>query len=385
MTPQAQSEIPPSRHEPHGVVGVWDPFVRFFHWALVLAVAGALVSGYLLGRSWLKLHLVSGAAIVILLAGRLVWGVLGSATARFAEFIVSPARTLQHARELFSGRAPRHLGHNPLGAWMIVALLLSLAALSLTGLMALGGFIKSGPLAFALSFDAGRAARGLHEILAIGLLVLIGAHLAGALFESLRSRENLVRAMFTGAKRAEPGMAPAATTASRPFAAAAIAVAVVAGGSLLVGYGNALPGRGVPQGRLDPLYVGECGSCHTPYHPSLAPAATWAGIMSGLANHFGENAQLDKAAGEAIALYLAENSAEHFDTLPAHLLRNVDSADPLRITSAPGWKRLHRKIGAEIFAAKAVGNSGACAACHADAPSGAFNPAMISIPAKATP
>lgn len=375
----------PDRSAPSAAVRVWDLPVRLFHWMLVLAVAGALVTGYLLNRSWLTFHVASGTAIIGLIVTRIVWGFLGTRHARFASFLVSPTATIQHTRELIGGHAHRHLGHNPLGAWMIVALLLALTALALTGVIVLGGFFKSGPLAYAVSFSDGRFLREIHSILAVGLVVLVGLHLAGTLFESLRSRENLVAAMITGKKRSDFERVRRKRIKAHPIVAAALVLTLLAATTVLVAYGNSLPGRGVPQGVLDPAYVSECGSCHTPYHPSLAPASSWKSIMSGLESHFGENAQLDGAVNEKLALYLTKNSAEHFDTLPANVFRTINPSDRERITATPAWKRLHREIPAEVFAAKSVGANGACAACHRDAVSGLFNPAKISIPAKAMP
>ncbi len=190
----------PAPSPPANPVKVWDPVVRLFHWSLVLMVALALVTGYLLPRPWLNQHIFGGVAAAVLVIVRLVWGFTGTFYARFAQFVASPAASLSHARELLAGHSGRHLGHNPLGAWMILALLAALAGLGLTGTLVLAGFFKAGPLAFAMSFAGGRLARNVHELLALGLGGLIVLHVAGAIYESRRTRENLVRAMVTGTK-----------------------------------------------------------------------------------------------------------------------------------------------------------------------------------------
>lgn len=165
---------------------VWDPLVRLGHWGLVGGVAVAWFTRHGGG----KLHEWVGYAVLGVLCVRLVWGVVGSRHARFARFVRSPGHTLAYVRSLLSGHAPRHLGHNPLGSWMIVALIV--VAFAAAG---------SGVLYTTDRFWGVEWVEDLHEALAEALLVLAGIHVAGVLFESLRQRENLVAAMIHGRKR----------------------------------------------------------------------------------------------------------------------------------------------------------------------------------------
>lgn len=178
----------PSEGNAPRTVRVWDPLVRVGHWMLVAGVASA----WLLedARVW---HERIGYAVAAVIVVRMMWGLAGPASARFATFVRGPARTLAYARDELRHRAPRYLGHNPLGAWMIVALLVTLAGIAATG--------------WGMTTDAGFGSElleELHEALAHGLLVLVGLHVGGVIYTSWRQRENLVRAMFTGRKRA-PG------------------------------------------------------------------------------------------------------------------------------------------------------------------------------------
>ncbi len=366
-------------------VKVWDGVVRLFHWALVAAVAVALVSGLILPRTWLGWHLVSGVAAVTLVMARVVWGLLGTGYARFSSFVAGPRRILDHLGELRHGAARRHLGHNPAGGAMILALLVLVAALALTGVAVQGGALKFGPLAFVTSFAAGRTLGQAHKLLAYGLLGLIPVHVAGAIHESRRTKENLVRAMVDGRKQARPGDAVMPARRSHPWLALAIATAIfglAAGATVTL---SNRPGLGVPTEPLDPIYLRECGSCHTAYHPSLLPASTWAVMLDGLAHHFGEDAALDPAAAQSIRAYLAANGAENYDTKAAHLFRAADPADPLRITATPFWRRVHRSLPEQVFSANAVGSRSECGACHRDAAAGLFNPLSIAIPEEAWP
>jgi len=170
-------------------VKVWDPFVRFFHWSLVLSFAVAFLSGE--EDDLRTLHLWAGYAASALVAMRLIWGVIGTHYARFGQFVRSPHSVATYIRDVLTGREARYIGHNPAGGLMVVALLVSLVALCVTGiLMETDAFWGSEPLEEA------------HEIIANGMLVLIGLHVAGVVLESLRHHESLVRAMITGKKRA---------------------------------------------------------------------------------------------------------------------------------------------------------------------------------------
>jgi cytochrome b len=366
-------------------VRVWDIGVRAFHWILVAAVLAAALTGFILGRTALAWHLVAGVAVLIAVAWRVIWGGLGSPYARFVSFAFGPASVLRHLRDLVRGRHHRHLGHNPLGAMMVFALLAVLVAIGLTGAMSLGGMLKQGPLRAFLSYTTGKQALELHNLLAILLLVMIGAHLAGVAFESWRGRENLVAAMLTGEKSALPPADAAAPARAHPRATLMITLAVLAGSSAAIAALAALPGRRMPPATLDPVFAEQCGACHLAFPPSLAPASTWNGILADLKHHFGADASLSPEQVTQIRDWLDANAAGHWDTLPSHLLRIPAANGSLRITDTPGWRRRHRSIAEAVFANSSVNGRSNCTACHADAASGRFAPQDIAIPALAKP
>jgi cytochrome b len=167
-------------------IRIWDPLVRLFHWSLVISFFGA----YLLGEDGGRLHQALGYAALGLVAFRSVWGLIGSRYARFSEFIPSPARLSGYVRDVLARKEARYLGHNPAGAVMIVALLLAVIGTGATGwLMTTDAYWQS------------EWVEEIHEALAGGTLALVGLHVAGVIFSSLRHRENLVRAMISGRKR----------------------------------------------------------------------------------------------------------------------------------------------------------------------------------------
>jgi cytochrome b len=176
---------------------VWDRFVRIFHWSLV---AGFTVA-YLTEEDLLTVHVWAGYAVGVLIAARIVWGFVGSAHARFSDFLYSPAAALRYVRDLLLFRADRHLGHSPGGGYMVFLLLLFLAATVVTGLVVYGGDQQAGPLAGMFTEQTGEEMEEVHEVLANVTLALVIAHIAAVVLASFAHRENLIRAMVTGYKR----------------------------------------------------------------------------------------------------------------------------------------------------------------------------------------
>ncbi len=361
-------------------VRVWDLGVRAFHWVLTASVLAAALTGFVLGRTTLAWHLIAGVTVIVAVTWRLIWGLLGPTYARFASFAHRPAIVLAHLYGLPARTQHRHLGHNPLGAMMVFTFLVVLTAITLTGTVALGGVLKQGPLRAFVSYAAGRQWLAAHNAAAILLLIMIGAHLAGVAFESWRGQENLIAAMLTGDKPLQPPAEIVPSAHAYPRMALAITLGALAVGAAGTAVLAALPGRGVPPAALDPMFEEQCGACHLAFPPSLAPAATWDGIMADLKHHFGADATLSPEQVAHLRAWLDANSAEHWDTLPSHLLRARAADGSLRITDTPGWRHIHRQIPDAVFAAKSVYRRSNCAACHADAATGQFAPQNIAIP-----
>jgi cytochrome b len=172
---------------PQETIGVWDPFVRIAHWALAATVIAAWLTRHSAGR----LHEWLGYAALALVAARVLWGAIGPHHARFSTFVRPPAATLLYARQVLSHDEPRHIGHNPLGAWMIVALVVSVALVCTTG------WLFTTDEYWGVVWVA-----RLHEWFSDLVVSLVGLHVAGVVFSSVRHRENLIGAMVHGRKRA---------------------------------------------------------------------------------------------------------------------------------------------------------------------------------------
>lgn len=360
-------------------VPVWDVWVRLFHWLLVVAFAVAAYTGFFGRKNQIDFHVIAGVSAVALVAFRLIWGIWGTTYARFSSFMTSPGKTLRHARSIIGSREHVSIGHTPLGGWMIVALLVLVAAVAITGTVTLGGVVKEGPLAPFVSFASGWGAREVHEILAIVLSALVGLHILGAIFESLRIRENLMRAMVTGRKLDRPDAEAVTHGPARPMFALGAFMILGAVAVPAVAHFSSLPVPGVPTEPIDATYAKECGACHVPHHPTVAPAATWDAIFANLQDHFGENASLSPELTDKLSAYAVANSSEKWDTRVAHVMRKPSKEHPLRITDAPIWKRIHDHFPNRLFKSKAIGGKLNCTNCHRDAETGVFSPREISI------
>jgi cytochrome b len=179
---------------PH--VYVWDPFVRIFHWTLVIAFTVA----YFTEDDPLTVHVWAGYVVGVLVLARAVWGFIGSPHARFSDFVYAPATALRYVWRLILFRGERHLGHSPGGGYMVLLLLFFLAATVITGLVVYGGEQQAGPLAGMFTEETGEAVEEWHEVFANITVALVLAHIAAVILASFVLRENLIRAMVTGYK-----------------------------------------------------------------------------------------------------------------------------------------------------------------------------------------
>ena len=171
---------------PRASLRVWDPIVRVFHWAVV---GGCVLNLFIVDDAsvW---HLYIGYAVAAALFVRLLWGLVGSRHARFGDFVPAPSRLLDYLVKRLQNREPRYVGHNPAAAIMILALMLSLIIVSVSGWM----------ITLEAYFGV-EWVEDLHTRSADAILWLAGLHAAAALFESHHHGENLVWSMITGRKR----------------------------------------------------------------------------------------------------------------------------------------------------------------------------------------
>src|SRR5512144_491074 len=180
-------------------VPVWDLPTRIFHWVLVIAVVVSYATGGEKG-SWFVVHTVSGYVVALLLLFRLAWGFWGSAHSLFSDFVYSSRSVSAYVKRLARLAPPKFVGHNPLGGWMVILLLVVLAANVITGLLS---GEEHGPGGLLLPLIAAPGEEGLgdiHEVLANVIVVLACLHILGVVADWVLTRENLLRAMISGKK-----------------------------------------------------------------------------------------------------------------------------------------------------------------------------------------
>ena len=209
-------------------VRIWDGPIRLFHWALVMLLP---LQWWTAEEDMMELHILLGMIVLGLLLFRLTWGVIGSSTARFTSFVRGPRAAIAYLR----GRAAPAIGHNPLGALSVLAMLVVLAGHVTLGLFASDeDGLYSGPLAHLIDYDLSEEAAELHEKSFDLLLVLIGLHLAAIAYYALVRRKNLVGPMITGRGEAPEG---ASALQTAPLWRLSIALAVAGGAVWWIGNG----------------------------------------------------------------------------------------------------------------------------------------------------
>ncbi len=183
-------------------VMVWDPAVRIGHWLIVFAFALAYLTGEGEDAGLTRIvHIWAGYSAGVIVVLRVLWGLIGPRHARFTDFVYRPARVVRYAFALLRGHARRYIGHSPAGGAMAIALLICLAGTVTTGLATVGDLTN-----VALAGDHEQTeesvVRELHGALANLTLILVLLHVVGVGVACVVHRENLVRAMIDGRKRA---------------------------------------------------------------------------------------------------------------------------------------------------------------------------------------
>lgn len=226
-------------------VRAWDGPTRLFHWALAILILCAWISfryAEALGDFTLQWHRWNGYAILVLLTFRLMWGVVGSSTARFASFVGGPVRSAVYLLDLIRGRRRPFLGHNPLGSWMVLALLTAVGTQAGLGLITVEhNDLTAGPLYRLVSEATAKQATRWHLWLFYWVLLpLITIHVAANVLLGAAKGEPLIRAMITGRKPAADYEDSARASvmerpAFRAFVCLVLSVALIFGGISLVG------------------------------------------------------------------------------------------------------------------------------------------------------
>jgi len=236
LNPPSGADRAPDRQQadPHSDAKlVWDLPVRVCHWALLTAVLCAYFT-HRLGLRWYAVHVWCGYVVLVLVGARIVWGVVGTRHARFASFVRSPASTLRYLWSWRDGATTRYAGHNPLGAYMVVVLLLLLLGIALSGLFANDQIANTGPLYGYVSAALSDQLSGWHQRLFQVLEIAVGLHVVAVLGHRFLRHEELIGPMISGKKPAKWLRPGDAISASRTWLALLIVLLLALGLARLV-------------------------------------------------------------------------------------------------------------------------------------------------------
>ncbi|MGA9333341.1 MAG: cytochrome b/b6 domain-containing protein [Rudaea sp.] len=178
---------------------VWDLPTRLFHWLLVVLIAIQYATGefHWLDMDW---HMRFGYATLALLLFRVLWGVAGSQTSRFSDFVRGPRAVWSYLRSQFSTNPQGSIGHNPLGGWSVLAVLACIGVQALSGLFSSDDIVTEGPLAKHVSDATVKLMTRVHHWNENVLVLLIVLHVAVVLGYLLIARVDLIRPMISGRK-----------------------------------------------------------------------------------------------------------------------------------------------------------------------------------------
>ena len=178
-------------------IQVWDAPTRLFHWLTAALVVAAYVTWRL---DWMDWHAKAGYALLALVIFRLLWGVVGSDTARFCRFVASPRLAIHHLQHALRREPDHQVGHNPAGAWMVLFLLALLLGETLSGLYVANDVADQGPLTELVPARIANAITALHWILWDALLAAIALHIVAIAIYAIAKRHDLLTPMITGQK-----------------------------------------------------------------------------------------------------------------------------------------------------------------------------------------
>lgn len=203
----------------YSLIKVWDILIRIFHWSLVIAFAVA----YITSEEENPVHIYSGYIVLGLIVFRVVWGFVGSKYAKFSDFVRSPKVVYHYVQQNMTGNPQHYLGHNPVGGWMVLAMLIMLFVVTLSGLkvyaieegkgLLAANSVNLSPVALAIAEDDGddddnkkadasdeEFWEEIHEVSSNLMVFMIVLHILGVIVSSRKHKENLVKAMLTGNK-----------------------------------------------------------------------------------------------------------------------------------------------------------------------------------------
>ncbi len=362
---------------------VWTLPTRIFHALLVIFVISAFISSE--WDKYLTLHVAFGSAIGVLVIYRVIWGFIGPKYSKFSDFNLSIYPLKEYIFSMFNPKK-EYVGHNPAAGYTMVAILIVLLLLIITGFLTYGIQENRGVFAFLHSsyFREMELFEEIHEFLGGLLYLLIGAHIAGVLFDKLlHSKRGTLESIVKGYKNIE-GEDTKLSFLQILLSIIGIGLSIyvliyilsVKDNPVTLGYNEVIDYK-----KENTLFVDECASCHTLYPPSLLPKKSWNIMMADLENHFGDDASLESEDAQNILRYLLNNSAEDSTSeASVNILKTLENKDTIAITQTPFWKSRHKDIDKKYFESEKVKTKANCKSCHMDVEKGLIEDGNIKMP-----
>ena len=354
-------------------VYVWTLPSRLFHGLFVSLIVGAWIT--VQEDQWLSTHVAMGSAVGVLVIFRFVWGMMGPKYSRFGDFNFQASELKEYLVSIL--HPTRHyIGHNPAASFVMIAMLITVVLTVISGIFAYGVQENRGVLAFLHGeyFQKMDDFKEIHEFFVNLLWVLIAAHVGGVLADRLLHKtDRTLPSIIDGYKNIE-GENAFLSVPQKVIAIIGIGGTVgllmvtlsVPNNILIAGYNPKVDYK-----QENPVFVNECGSCHTLYPPTLLPKESWVKLMRDLPNHFGDDASLDPVDHTTVLAYLLTHSAETSNQeMSVKMMQSLKNRDMIAITQTPFWKKRHQHISDDIFKSDRVKSRANCKACHSDVEQG---------------
>ncbi|WP_295051431.1 cytochrome b/b6 domain-containing protein [Sulfuricurvum sp.] len=354
-------------------VYVWTLPTRVFHGLFVALILGAWIAS--LEDRWLSLHVAIGSAVGVLVVFRIVWGIIGPKYSRFSDLALRTDALKEYLLNLLSPTR-RYAGHNPAASFVMVAMLVTVVFAVISGMLAYGITENRGVLAFlhtGLSHNM-EWFEEIHEFFVNLLWILIAAHVGGVLVDRfLHKDDRTLNSIIDGHKNME------GESALLSWSQKIVALIGIGGTIAVLIYTLSVPNNPLIAGynqKIDykqenPVFVNECGSCHTLYPPTLLPKESWSKLMGNLSNHFGDDASLDSADHQTVLDYLIKHSAQSSSQeMSLKMMQSIENRDMIAMTQTPFWKKRHKNIPDDVFKSAHVKSRANCKACHGDVEQG---------------
>jgi len=360
----------------------WSLATRLFHLLLLLSVAITyLVSDF---ENLLSFHVIFGYTIALLFSFRILWGFMDVKHSKFSDFIFSPRELLYYMTHMFHNKK-EYAGHNPASSWAIVAMILFAFLAVLSGALTYGtqegmGLFSSLNHTF---FKDMELFEEIHEFFANLFMLVVGAHIAGVVLDTLLHRSDVIASMVSGYKSSS------SATLKLTFMQKIFGILWILTPLLFAVYMLSRPTNPllkdanvkISYQQEQPLFAEECSSCHTLYPPFLLPRASWAKMMDNLEDYFGNDASLENEDTLLIRNYLLSYAAESSTKESAlKILKSIENNATIAITKTPYWVKRHKEIDKEVFKSQKVKKISNCKACHQNFENGLLNDKDIQIP-----